>query len=213
MSGMNLKLANEYIESIGNGNQPQQERGVYAEFSQKAKKIAESGDNGLPVYDDRVWVEITPAGGNTITTRWATEKDISRFQMQYTAFMKGVESPAEGLGIENWPSATPAEVKMLKQANVRTVEDLALLSESGLKNVGFGSRGLQNKARQFLAAAADSGKLAAEMHHIETELESLKLRNAELERQNDELRAQARTIKETPHNSFETPPKFKGDTG
>lgn len=203
MTGMNMDMVAEYMSGV-EGNQAPQEKGVYAEFSMKAKKIAESGVNGLPIYEDRIWIDITPAGGNQVVNRWATEKDIARFKQKYDAFIKGVEAPVNGLAVENWPSATPAEVKMLKQANVRTVEDLAMLSETGLKNVGFGARGLQSKAREFLASAAENGQVAVEMVQLKTEVESLKLRNEELERQNEELRAEFRKMKSIPNNQWET---------
>jgi|TARA_R110000744_G_scaffold41686_1_gene94629 hypothetical protein len=207
-SGMDMNMVNDYLSTVQGGGRT--EVGVYAEFSLKAKKVSDSGENGLPVYEDREWIEITPAGGNQITPRWATEKDKMRFSRIYEAFKKGVEPPVDGLAIENWPSVTPAETKMLKQANVRTVEDLAVLSETGLKNVGFGARGLQQKARTFLVSAAGDGKVSAELHHLKVKNESLKLRVEELERQNNELRAQFRAEKNIPNNNWETVPE--GDT-
>ena len=208
MSRMNMTMVNDYMESVQGTHKG--ELGVYAEFSLKAKRTCDAGENGLPIYEDREWVEITPAGGNTITTRWATEKDKMRFAHIYKAFKDGIEPPVEGLAIENWPSVSPAETKMLKQANVRTVEDLAILSESGLKNVGFGARALQAKARNFLVSAAGDGKVSAELHHLKVENESLKLRVEELERQNNELRAQFRVEKNIPNNDWEKVPE--GDT-
>ena len=208
MSGMNMDMVNDYMSSVQGNNK--QELGVYAEFSLKAKKTSDAGENGLPVYQDREWVEITPAGGNTITTRWATDKDKMRFANIYKAFKDGIEPPGEGLAIKNWPSVSPAESKMLRQANVRTVEDLAILSESGLKNVGFGARALQAKARNFLVSAAGDGKISAELSHLKVENESRKLRVEELERQNNELRAQFRVEKNIPNNDWEKVPE--GDT-
>jgi len=208
MNGMDMSMVNDYMSSVQGDRKV--ELGVYAEFSLKAKKTSDSGENGLPVYEDREWVEITPAGGNTITTRWVTEKDKMRFAHIYKAFKDGIDPPVDGLAIENWPSVTPAENKMLKQANVRTVEDLAILSESGLKNVGFGARALQAKARNFLVSAAGDGKVSAELHHLKVENESLKLRVEELDRQNNELRAQFRVEKNIPNNDWEKVPE--GDT-
>jgi len=204
-SGINMNMVNDYMDSINRqGSRP--EAGVYVQFSLKAKKKCDADKvTGLPVYVDKEWVEITPAGGNQMVERWVTDKDRERFKFQYEAFKKGIEPPLEGLAVENWPSATPAEVKMLRAANIRTVEDLALISESGLKAVGFGARGIQRKARQFLMAAAGEGKASAELHRLKTENESLKLRNGELERQNNELRIQFRTEKKLPDNDFEVP--------
>jgi hypothetical protein len=208
MSGMDMSMVSDYMSAVQGGSRT--EAGVYAEFSVKAKKVKDAGENGLPVYEDREWVQITPAGGNQIVERWVTEKDKMRFSIQYKSFKDGIEPPVDGLAIENWPSVTPAETKMLKQANVRTVEDLAVLSELGLKNVGFGSRALQAKARQFLVTAAGDGKATAELHRLKVENESLKLRVEELDRQNAELRAQFRVEKNIPNNDWEKVPE--GDT-
>jgi hypothetical protein len=201
--GINMGMVNDYVSSI-EGKGPRPEAGVYVEFSLKAKKVSDSDpESGLPVYKDWEWVSITPAGGNQIVERWVTDKDRHRFAHQYEAFKKGVEAPVNGLAIENWPSASPAEVKTLKKANIRTVEDLAVISEVGLKAVGFGSRALQAKARQFLIAAAGDGKIASQLNHLKVENDSLKLRNEELERQNTELRAQFRVEKNLPNNEWE----------
>ena len=199
----NPGMVSEYMAAVtGHGKMPEAQ--CYVEFSILPKENRSKSEKaGKPVYEDWEWIKLMPAGGNSVVERWVTDKDKKRFPAQYEAFKSGLEPTIEGTAVEMWPAVTPAEVKMLRGATIRTVEDLAVCSETALSNIGFGARGLQAKAREWLIAAVDTGKSAAKIEHLREEVKSLKLRNKELEKQNTDLRNNFRTSKEITENTWE----------
>ena len=107
--------------------------------------------------------------GGTYPEEWQRH-----FQAKYDRWLEGLDTPPVGMPISEWPTASPAEVENLKTAHVLTVEDLANLSEDGMARVGMGTRELREKAKTWLAAANDVGKVAAEVIALRAENADLK---------------------------------------
>lgn len=152
---------------------------------------------GRYVARDVVFALLTPSGSKDVIPLIAEEflKDCEEkarrgrynpewakaFRASYDAWTKGVEMPESGTPIRGWPLLSPAAQEMYLRLNIRTVEDLALMTEEGIKNAGMGARGDKKKAEAWLEQAktgADAGKVAA-----------LQTRNEELEAQVKELSA------------------------
>ena len=85
------------------------------------------------------------------------------YKKAYGRYKEGQELPVEGTAIKNWPVATQAQIALLTSLNIRTVEDLATLPDDGIRRIGMGGIDLKNKAKAWLAAANDKGKLTEEM--------------------------------------------------
>ena len=98
--------------------------------------------------------------------------------------------PETGTPIKGWAMLSPAMQQQVIQANIRTVEDLAVMNESGLQRIGMGARDLQNKARAWLAEAASVGSVAAKNAALELKLEAALERIVTLEEENKVLAAQ-----------------------
>lgn len=117
------------------------------------------------------------------------------FKEGYRAWKEGREAPLSGLAVEQWPVASPAQVKSLLNAKIRTVEDLAQANEESLARIGMGARALKNKAIEWLSAAAGQGRLAERLSALETALADAKARNEELASRNAALQAQVDALK------------------
>lgn len=113
---------------------------------------------------------------------------LNAYNSMYKDWKAGSETPLTGTAVENWPAASPAQVKTLRQFQVRTIEDLAVANEETLARLGMGGRGLKQKAIDWLASA-DSGKSAEALSALKVEVESLKERNTFLEKRVVELAA------------------------
>ena len=61
-----------------------------------------------------------------------------------------------------WPGITPAEIEMCKGIGCYSVEDVANMTEEALSRF-LGSRALRDKARAYMAAAKDAGKVSKRM--------------------------------------------------
>jgi hypothetical protein len=106
---------------------------------------------------------------------------LNAYRNGYRAWKEGQEAPIDGTDIKNWPVIGPAQLKMLQEWHVRSVEELANANEELLRRVGMGARELQNKARAWLCSANDVGKVTEQLAQMQKELEILRERNITLE--------------------------------
>lgn len=170
-----------------------EERPAYVEFEVRAvQNRPKSIEAGQAVYDDVVYAIITPPGGNLVVEKvaqeWVDSKRNDPFYRHYKesfeAYMEGREPPVEGTAIELWPAVTPATLKQIRGAGLRTVEDLAAANETSVQKLGMGGRALKQRAEAWLKSAESAGKVAEENAAMKTELEDLK---AIVERQSKQL--------------------------
>jgi hypothetical protein len=157
---------------------------------------------GHAVYDNVDFVIIrTPGSRDTVEKKaedWLRDLkkqalDKGRVPMEHLRFYEeahkqwkqGNEIPVSGTPIKMWPAVTPAEVAMLTHAGIMTIEDLAELTESGLRSLGIGGRAWRDKARGWLVAAVDQGKLSEQFAELKNQIA---LKDAQLEQMQEKLR-------------------------
>lgn len=102
------------------------------------------------------------------------------FSASYKAWKDGEEAPLSGTALKMWPVLSPAQVKMIIAAGLFTVEDLAGLPDSELPTLGIGGLTLREKARSWLSASEDKGKLAEENAALKLQVTTLSEQVAEL---------------------------------
>lgn len=98
---------------------------------------------------------------------------LDAFVANYKAWKNDQEPPLNGFDIREWPAASPAEIKMLRELRVLTVEDLAAANEELLNRVGMGARALKTKAEQWLRTKSDIGPVVAEISALKTAVAAL----------------------------------------
>lgn len=173
-----------------------QERPPYVIFELRAVEDREASlKAGHPVYKDIPFALVTPMGSKdqieAVAEDWLAmlkeevrsgrfpQQWLEGFQSAFKAWQEGEEVPANGTAIRNWPPATPAEVKMLQDLKILTVEDLANANESLLSTIGIGGRQLRERARAWLTVAA-AGAPAEELAALKKQLEEKDARLEEL---------------------------------
>ena len=154
------------------------------------KSLAE----GREVHDDLEVCEIRFPGAKdfkvfpatALSTQWhrdpysGAEKQITyaeRFPHQYQQFKARAAQTKSGTPLDYAPFLTPARRAELRAQNVYTVEQLAAIEGTELKNLGPGGREYKNDAEAFLAES----KAGAPNLQMAAELEALRARNAVLE--------------------------------
>ena len=161
---------------------------------------------GRKIYKNVNMANITPPGTKDVFPRVAEEwladirnkaqegrwpaQWVEHFEAQYRAWKAGQDIPENGTPLKGWPLLSPAELNNLISANVRTVEDLAALTEEGIRNAGMGARALRDKARAWLESSTGPGKLAEEVAAMRVQLEQLVADNKALREANEALQAQ-----------------------
>ena len=182
----------------------QEARPPYVTFeTRQVEDRTASIDAGHYVAKDVHYAIITPSGSKDRLEKIAEEwlKDIEaavreeRFPAQwaegykagYKAFLEGKELPEDGTPILTWPPLSPAQVRTIIDADVRTVEDLAAANEATLTRIGIGGRAFKQQAQAWLDTVKDTGKVAAELTALRKENENLKKRDEERDAQIKEL--------------------------
>ncbi len=152
---------------------------LFVEFYTDAVESKMKSDAaGRPVFEDRPFIRITiPGDQHNVIEQVAKPYYQNRFPDEWARFQRNQEQQTEGWPLKTWPVVTSAQVKNLEFLNVRTVEQLANLTDSQCQRVGMDAASLRAKAKAALDAAKDgaaSAAQAAENKRLNDELEALK---------------------------------------
>ena len=166
------------------------ERPPYITFERRAlEDRAESVKTGHYVSKDVDFVTITrPGSRDTIEKEalvWLAECRVhvknqrmpaswlTAFQTAYEQWRTGETIPDSGTPIKGWPVLSPAAQKDLLHAGIRTVEDLATMPDQDLQLVCMGALTFKLKAKSWLDAAKDTGKLVEQLTSLTQNLSTL----------------------------------------
>jgi hypothetical protein len=133
------------------------------------------------------WMEYVKKGSNgasvTEKVRRIEKTNAALWEVvegSYRAWLKGQEDPVDGTPLAAWPGVNPAQADRLKMIHVRTVEDVAALTEADLDRVGMGARALRDKARSFIEAKKGSSIVAEAMAEKDRQIAELMQNVADL---------------------------------
>lgn len=177
-----------------------------------------SQQKGFAVMKDVEYVLITPAYTRDVVVKevkdWKdqiarqvamgqmSEDDKEHYLKVYKHWKEGLEEPLDGTPIKGWALLTPAEQENLIHMHIRTVEDLAMINDEGMKRIGMGGLDMKNKARSWLAQA-DKGKASLEMARLTRENEQLKSTLETLQAQVQALMSKKEYV-DVPHETQES---------
>lgn len=147
---------------------------LHVRFFQKPKYNPDkSAEANRPIYEDTVYVEIMmPGEKNSIIQRPAMSmRDDLRFPKHYDQFVKGQQEQAVGTPLKVLPFLSEAQVEELAFFKVRTVEQLADLSDS----VSFmGAQEMKQRAKKFLSALTSNEALAEQNRSLQAQLDEMR---------------------------------------
>lgn len=101
----------------------------------------------------------------------------------YNQWKKGQSVPDGETSLAVTALFTRQQIEMLKALHVTSVEQLAKLTDSDLRNLGMGGNELRQKARHFVNNHADTAKVATLLAERDSKIEAMQARLAELEAQ------------------------------
>jgi hypothetical protein len=127
---------------------------------------------GVPKYVDMDFISIYAPGMNKYFTihRPVTDHDIFRFGKEYAQFKTGQGEMITGTPLALWPVMTPSQIKELEYRGIRTVEQMAGLSDSITSIAGL--QQLKIQAKEFLELAkelANQGAMQAKINELSKE--------------------------------------------
>jgi hypothetical protein len=141
---------------------------------------------GVPKYIDMDFITITiPGNRDLIVHAPVTDFYEWRFPLEYAQFKQGQSAVVMGTPLDLWPAMQPAQIAELKHHGIRTVEQLADLSDSS-SGVLRGFYAWKHKAKQFLEDAKDKNSTAV----VRAQMEEQEARHkAELKAMEDRFAA------------------------
>ena len=143
-----------------------------------------SAEQGRPIYKDVEFVELQVIGDRTsLVQRPAEDKDRKRFPQEYALFKQGDAEQLTGTPLKQWPVLSKSQALELEYFNIRTVEQLAALSDGNAALVGPILK-LRGQAKDYLDQArglAPATKLREELAAKDKRIASLEARLAALE--------------------------------
>jgi hypothetical protein len=131
-----------------------------------------SAEENRPIYEDTVYVEIMmPGDKNNIVQRPALSmRDDLRFPKHYEQFLKGQQDQMVGTQLKVLPFLSEAQVEELAYFKIRTVEQLADLSDT----VNFmGAQEMKQRAQKFLKALNSNEAVVEENRQLKARLDAL----------------------------------------
>lgn len=92
----------------------------------------------------------------------------------YENWKAGKEAPIDGTPLAAWPGATPQLVKALEPFHIRSVEDLANLTDATMARVPVpGIRAFRNQATSFIEAQKTTAVVARDLAAKDKQIEAL----------------------------------------
>jgi hypothetical protein len=110
---------------------------------------------GRPIYEEVPYIQIMqPGNKDSIVIRPATKMDKNRFIEHFRKFeLREDQEAVEGTLLDEWAGITRSQCEELKYLNVRTVEQLAGMTDSNAQGV-MGIAYLKQKANKYLEDTA-----------------------------------------------------------
>lgn len=148
---MHHDIDDEFMPSDTGG---QRER-VYVRFDLRPRQDDEaSAREGRPIFNDVEYITIRAPGERDEVMRPISVEDRQRFAAQYSVWKKteGNVTGLSGMPLAQWSQVTRSQVEELAFFHVRTVEQLADVSDSSLQRMGP-LRKLRDLAKDYVAKA------------------------------------------------------------
>lgn len=155
---------------------------VVSFYPKTVENAAKSKAEGRPIHDAQDWIKMFMPGDKTSETdRPVKEVDKERFKARWQAYLEKRTIATEGTALESWPILGVAQIADLKAIGISTVDQLANVTDEGLRNLGMGARTLRQKAIDFIAAAKSSAPLVQMREQIEELQRRLQQRDSQVE--------------------------------
>lgn len=163
-------------------------------------------EKGHYMSKDVIYAVITPAGTKDriekVAEDWLTDLEeavrqerfpthwLRAYRQAFESWKETREIPENGTPVANCALFSPAQVKILLDLNLRTVEQVAEAHEEALARIGMGARALKQRAQAWLDSSKGQGQLAGELEELRQAISELRQRDSEREEELSLLRSE-----------------------
>lgn len=161
------------------------ENGDIIPLGSDAEYVAEFTMEKVPNFDGTDFTEVVhirlQAPGNTRTVYHQPARmegspghpsDPERFPREWAAFQAG-RSGHTGTSIYEWEGVTPGDARRFDLYGIKTVEQLAHVSDGNLAQLGMGALALREKARKFITGDSTETQLRQQLGEQNDQIEKL----------------------------------------
>lgn len=211
-------MATEYADESWNGAPGMRQRGeperLFIRFERLPKQNAEKTlAEGRPVFDDVEYIEIAvPGDKSNIVHKPVTDEHRRKYRAQYADWKSGLEGVTSGTPLAEWPAVGRSQVEELLYFKIKTVEQLASVSDGNLQHLGHGYLELRRKAADYLAHAKENQPLLAMRAELASRDNTIATMQEQLLQLGDALQAQRQGGPSVPTvgGGDEVPPPKRG---
>ena len=180
-------------------------------YVKPVKSEVKSAQQGRPIFENVEYVSIMVPGNKTgQIDSPATDIHRKRFAPHYRAFKQREKDDEhlEGMPLTEWPGLVRSQVEELAFFNIKTVEQLASLSDTNSQSM-MGLAMLREKAKEYLKAQKDGAateKLAHKLRERDEKIDGLQATIEQMSREMAELRAKV----DVPNSEPDSQPSRRG---
>lgn len=138
--------------SINNDN------GTFARFYAKYVKTGKMRENGLPEFNEKLYIEIRTRFDQDIVEREADERDIRRFAAEYNFYLAKKERIKKGTPLNQFSFLNVPQLEACELRGICTVEDLAAITEQQALDLGLTDE--KKCAERFLEISKNNADIA-----------------------------------------------------
>lgn len=152
---------------------PQTQNQIVSFYDRDILSKFKTREEGKPVYITKVYVKIDiPFKEKDSINRPMQEKDMAKYPQQWEAYQSREKYEMEGTVIENWNYLDESQIKMLKSAGIKTVEQVGAVDDNTVKRLGSNGRRMRDMAIKFVAQG-DAVDLRKQLDEVKKELAEL----------------------------------------
>lgn len=159
-----------------------QNNGVVARFYDKYVQTEKFAQNGLPVFEKKLYVEIKVKDQYDVFDQPATEDHVKRFEVQYQNYLQSLKQEKKGTPLSMFAFLNAEQIACCRFRNIFTVEALAQLDEANARALNLENE--KDLALDFLRISKNNKALfemkkkqkeyLAEIENLKQEIERLK---------------------------------------
>jgi hypothetical protein len=157
------------------------------------KDHEKTAETGRPCFKDHPWIRINVPGDRDNVFRPSRQMDYDRFPVHWEKFRaKQSQESVSGTPLEEWAGITRCQIEELKYLNIRTVEQLANVSDANVQGM-MGINSIKQKAKNWLENETGT---AAELKQAQNTIDALTARLDALEAKQEAPKRRGRPKKE-----------------
>lgn len=180
-----MQTATALWEQVTGTGQDEAAKGMIIRFEMVAEMDqSKTDEEGRPVFVDKEYIEKRSMNDPfSVVHREVDAADKREFPHAYKAFKQGLADPISGTSLKEWTPIARSQAETLAFRGIRTVEQLADISDDGCTHLGHGYLTLRDKAKAWLLKAKDASqvtKMTAALAARDNEIATLKRQNEEI---------------------------------